>query len=439
MTISIPELCLVVMVGPSGSGKSTFCRQHFRETEVLSSDRFRAMIADDEGDQSATFGAFELLHLTASKRLGRGRLTVIDATNLNADGRRPYIEMARRFHVPPIAIALNMPREVCDEHNRLRPERQVPERVIAKHAESMKQAVRRLESEGFRAVYSFETAEEARVVTIVRERLPVNRRELTGPFDIIGDVHGCMDELRELLVQLGYVLSEVVDSDSRPAIAVEPPSGRTLLFVGDLVDRGPDTPGVLRLVMRMVEAGTALCVRGNHDDKLFRKLSGRDVTVSHGLAESLTQFESEPPEFHVRAREFLSALSTHFVLDGGRLVIAHAGLKEHLHGRMSERVRAFTLYGETTGEVDEQGLPIRLNWAADYKGQAHVVYGHTPTPTAEWQNRTICLDTGCVFGGALTALRYPEMELLAVRAKKTYAESARFNDPGPMEGPEVAD
>jgi Calcineurin-like phosphoesterase len=244
-----------------------------------------------------------------------------------------------------------------------------------------------------------------------RELLPVNKKHEHGPFDIIGDVHGCLDELNLLLLKLGY---------TRDAEGVHPPPGRKAIFVGDLVDRGPDTPGVLELVMGMVAAGTALCVRGNHDDKLCRKLQGRNVKVTHGLEQSLMQLEVCSPEFRARVRDFLDAMVSHYVLNEGKLVIAHAGMKEYLQGRSSERVRAFGLYGETMGENDESGLPIRINWALDYHGSAEVVFGHTALRDPEWLNRTLCIDTACVYGGKLTALRYPERELVSVPALRQY-------------------
>ena len=201
-----------------------------------------------------------------------------------------------------------------------------------------------------------------------------------------------------------------------------PPGDRKAVFVGDLVDRGPDTPGVLRLVMGMVAAGHALCVSGNHEAKLLRKLRGANVRATHGLQETLDQLDAAPV---VDLPVFLDGLISHYVLDGGRLVVAHAGLKEAYHGRASGRVRSFALYGDTTGETDEYGLPVRYPWAEEYKGAAMVVYGHTPTPTAEWVNNTICVDTGCVFGGRLTALRYPVKELRSVAAHRVHYEPTR--------------
>ncbi len=229
-------------------------------------------------------------------------------------------------------------------------------------------------------------------------------------------------ELAHLLQELGYH----VESVDRPLrYHVEPPPDRRAIFVGDLVDRGPQIPDVLRLVMGMVAAGTALCVPGNHDVKLLRKLRGKDVQITHGLAESLAQLDGEPPEFIAAVSDFLDGLVGHYVLDDGRLVVAHAGMKETYQGRSSRRVREFALFGETTGETDEFGLPVRYNWAAEYRGSAMVVYGHTPVPEPEWLNRTINIDTGCVFGGELTALRYPERELVSVPAQHVYASPAR--------------
>ncbi|HVG00173.1 MAG TPA: polynucleotide kinase-phosphatase, partial [Chloroflexia bacterium] len=192
-----------------------------------------------------------------------------------------------------------------------------------------------------------------------------------------------------------------------------------------LVDRGPDTPGVLRLVLGMVEGGAALCVPGNHDVKLMRALRGKQVQVAHGLAQSLAQLAEEPEEFRQKVADFIDKLVGHYVLDDGRLVVAHAGLREEMQGRASGAVREFALYGETTGETDEFGLPVRYNWAAEYRGRAMVVYGHTPVPDPEWLNNTINIDTGCVMGGKLTALRYPERELVSVPARHTYYQSPR--------------
>jgi protein phosphatase len=414
--LRIPQLALVVLVGPSGSGKSTFARKHFRPTEILSSDYCRGLVADDENDQAATGAAFDVLHHIARQRLIGARLTVVDATSVRPEDRASLVALAQAHHVLPVAIVFDLPPAVCQERNDRRPDRAFGAHVIRQQAQALRRGLRGLQREGFRIVHRFESVEEVDACTIERQPLWTDKRDRHGPFDIIGDVHGCNDELALLLGKLGWQL----DGDG-----ARHPDGRTAIFVGDLVDRGPASPGVLRRVMAMVEEGTALCVPGNHEKKLLRKLRGRDVKVSHGLAETLAQLEAEPPDFHTRVAAFIDGLISHYVLDDGKLVVAHAGLKEELQGRASPVVRDFAMYGETTGETDEYGLPVRLDWAAEYRGKAVVVYGHVPTPEAEWINRTICIDTGCVFGGKLTALRYPERELVQVDAARVYYEPAR--------------
>ncbi|MEU5721142.1 polynucleotide kinase-phosphatase [Micromonospora sp. NPDC047738] len=423
MTIlDIPELALVALVGVSGSGKSTFARRHFRPSQVLSSDAFRGMVADDENDQSASGDAFDALHHVAGLRLRRGRLTVVDATNLQPHARAALVRVAREHDVLPVAVVLDVPEALAWERTQGRADRTHGRQVLARMQRDLRQSYGRLAREGFRKVHVLRGVKEIDAAEIRYEKLFNDRRELTGPFDIVGDVHGCREELAELLLRLGWSLRR--DDAGRPVDAVHP-AGRTAVFVGDLVDRGPDSPGVLRLVMGMVAAGHAICVPGNHEQKLLRKLRGRDVRLSHGLAETMAQLESEPERFVAETAAFIDGLVSHYVLDGGRLVVAHAGLKEAYQGRASGRVRAFALFGETTGETDEYGLPVRYPWARDYRGSAMVVYGHTPTPEPEWVNNTICIDTGCVFGGRLTALRYPEKELVSVPAVKEWYAPAR--------------
>lgn len=420
MNITIPELSLVVLIGPSGCGKSSFARAQFKPTEVLSSDFCRGLVSDDENAQAATKDAFEVLHFVARKRLAGGRLTVVDATNVQPEARKPLVALAREFHVLPVAIVLNLPEKLCHERNQNRPDRQFGPHVVRNQSQQLRRSLRGLEREGFRHVFTLSTPEEVSTVSIVRQPLWNNLKHEHGPFDIIGDVHGCYEELSSLLGQLGYKIENGADGPKATA-----PDGRKAVFVGDLVDRGPRIPDVLRLVMGMVAEGTALCVPGNHDMKLMKKLKGRDVQMTHGLADSVQQLDKESPEFKQAVIKFLDDLVSHYVFDDGKLVVAHAGMKEEMQGRGSGKVRDFALYGETTGETDDYGLPVRYNWAAEYRSTAMVVYGHTPVAEPEWLNRTINIDTGCVFGGKLTALRYPERELVSVPALHTYYESVK--------------
>ncbi|MDC7336426.1 polynucleotide kinase-phosphatase [Streptomyces lydicus] len=422
-TLPVPDLSLVVLVGATGSGKSTFAARHFKPTEVLSSDFCRGLVSDDENDQSASGDAFDVLHFIAGKRLAAGRLTVVDATNVQSEARAQLVRLAREHDVLPVAIVLDVPEQVCAERNAARADRAgLPRRVIQRHQRELRRSLRHLEREGFRKVHVLRGQEEVAAARVVTERRFNDLRHLTGPFDIIGDIHGCRSELETLLGRLGYGL--VRDALGRSVDAVHP-EGRTAVFVGDLVDRGPDSPGVLRLVMGMVGAGHALCVPGNHENKLGRYLKGRKVQATHGLAETIEQLDKEDEAFRAEVGAFIQGLVSHYVLDGGGLVVCHAGLPEKYHGRTSGRVRSFALYGDTTGETDEFGLPVRYPWAEDYRGRAAVVYGHTPTPRAGWLNNTICLDTGCVFGGAMTALRWPERELVDVPAERVWYEPTK--------------
>jgi protein phosphatase len=440
MTLTIPELSLVVLIGPSGCGKSTFARKHFAPTEVLSSDAFRGMVSDEENDQSATDDAFAALHYVAARRLARGRLTVIDATNVQPEGRKPLIELAREYHLLPVAIVLDVPERVCQDRNRARPDRTFGPHVVRNQKSQLFRSLRNLGREGFRHVHVLKTQEEADAAVIERQPLWNNRKADRGPFDIIGDVHGCASELEELLDRLGYsrVRAEAeaeaeADAHADPggAAPFRHPDGRKAVFVGDLVDRGPRIADTLKLVMAMVRASSALCVPGNHDMKLKHKLEGRDVAITHGLDRTLAELDAESAEFRAEVQTFLDGLVSHYVFDDGRLVVAHAGMKEAMQGRGSAKVREFALFGETTGETDDFGLPVRYNWAADYRGRASVVYGHTPVPRPEWLNHTLNVDTGCVFGGQLTALRWPEKTLESVPAREQYAEARRPFLPAP--------
>jgi protein phosphatase len=418
--IDLPELCLVMLVGASSSGKSAFASKHFLPTEVVSSDFCRAALSDHESDQSVTNDAFELMHMIVSKRLQLGRLTVVDATNVQAASRKGWIALAKEQNVFCVAIVFDLPERLLIERHGQRVDRAFGEHVIRRQRQDLSRSRRNLEREGCRFVHVFQQAEQVDAAVVVRTRLWSNRRSETGPFDIVGDVHGCLDELLHLCQTLGYQIEAEGDS-----LSVRHPDGRKLVFVGDLVDRGPDSPGVVRLVQSVLQSGSGFCVAGNHDSKLARALRGQAVTVSHGLEKSLEQFKDASSTIKTGVADFLYGLVSHYVLDSGKLVVAHAGLREELQGRASERVRSFALYGETTGETDEFGLPVRTNWAQNYRGLASVVYGHTPSPQAEWLNNTICLDTGCVFGGKLTALRYPERELVSVAARRQYYAPVR--------------
>lgn len=428
MEIKIPKLSLVVLIGPSGSGKSTFAKKHFLPTEILSSDYCRSLVSDDENNQKVTNQAFEILHFIASKRLALGKIIVVDATNVQSESRKPLVELARQYHCLPVAIVFDLPAKLCFERNKNRPDRDFGEHVIHQHRSQMHKSIGKLKYEGFRHIFRFESEEQINAATITRVPLWNDKSDEHGPFDIIGDIHGCCDELEELLGKLGYQSVRQEEGLIQGPVYAHP-EGRKAVFLGDLVDRGPRVIDSLKLVFNMVKNGSAICIPGNHDIKLMRKLRGSDVQITHGLDRSLAEFDAFSPEnreaFTKVMVEFLDGLVSHYVLNDGKLVVAHAGLKQEMQGRGSGKVREFCLYGETTGETDEFGLPVRYNWAAEYRGNAMVIYGHTPIVEPEWLNRTMNIDTGCVFGGKLTGFRYPERELVSVEARHIYCTPSK--------------
>ncbi|WP_069998489.1 metallophosphoesterase [Cellulosilyticum sp. I15G10I2] len=395
MQIDIPELSLVTLIGASEGEKSVFFKANFNASEVLTFDYFKDLI-EDESEQITQEDILNALYDVAGKRLRDAKLTVIDADNTQEKERKRVVTLAKKHHCFPVAIVFNDLLSIEEKAHK----------------------ISSLEKEGFRYVYVFTGEEEARQAEVLRTKLYNNKRDIHGPFDIIGDVHGCYDELCELLEKLGYV----VDRDKYSAYS---PEGRIAAFTGDLVDRGPKSAAVLRLVMSMIKEGTAYCTLGNHDGKLQRKLKGANVKIAHGLEITLEELSHEPEAFVEEVKQFLDKLISHYVFDDGKLVVAHAGLKEKLHGRGSKNIRNLAMFGETTGKVDKLGLPIRLNWAKGYHGKAFVVYGHTPRESVKIMNNTANIDTGCVFGGKLTALRYPEKEIVDVKVKAVYYEPSR--------------
>jgi len=380
--LDLPALCLVVLAGVQDDLRADFARRHFAAGEV----------------QTTLEGA--------ARRLALGLLTVLDAPHLQPADREAAVQLAHEHDVQAVALVLDP-----ELHGSARAEMALLRSGLGGPDSPG------LHAEGFRRVSRFPQPLED--MQFRRVPLPPDRRGLPGPFDLIGDVHGCLPELLELLGRLGYSVAE--------GLSVTPPAGRTLVFLGDLTDRGPDSPGVLRLVMGMVAAGTALCVQGNHDAKLLRALQGHAVQVTHGLEVTLDQFRRQPPGFAETVKGFLAGLPSHLLLDGGNLVAAHAGLPAHLQGRDGRRVWAFALYGDVdrSGPPSADGLPNRRDWAAEYHGPGLVAYGHTPVQWPRWKNRTVNLDTGCVFGGRLSALRYPELETLGVPARAVYREAGR--------------
>jgi protein phosphatase len=424
--IEIPELSVIVLIGASGSGKSTFAREHFRASEILSSDAFRLAVSDDESDQSVTQDAFEALYYIAAKRLKNARLCAIDATNVKPQDRSGYVALAKRYHVAAVAIVFSPNPEICLVRNLARPHRHVAEQVVHTQIASLRQDLDTLGTEGFSEIHYLD-ATSGTTVEILRKPLPCNQRRELGPFDIIGDLHGCYLEMTDLLQTLGYRPGALTTEDPVwGACTWAHPAGRKAVFVGDLADRGPRVLESIRAVRNMVLSGNAFAVPGNHDIKFARWLRGETVTTAHGLDRSIADFQKLPEPLReptaAAVAAFLDSPASHYVFDGGKLVVSHTGLGEDLQGRCSETVREIAIFGKLVGGTYDR------NWAENYHGPAMVVYGHFPIAEPSWVNRTINIDTGCVFGERLTALRYPEIELVSVPAHAVYDEFVKPPD-----------
>jgi protein phosphatase len=378
------------------------------------------MIVDDAATQAINEDTFALLSHWLELRLKHRRFSVVDSTALKPGARENLTALAKKHQVPVFALALDVPVEECIRRDAARSGRQVGERVIRRHHAQFDNAKREIARDKSFAGFHVLTPDQIANVAIEQGVSAAN----ASRFDVIGDVHGCWTELCDLWEALGYRWDKR-GSQATFALPVHP-DGRVSVFVGDLADRGPDSVRVLQTVTRLVASGEALFAPGNHDDKLFRMLRGNKVTRSHGLDLTEQQIHALPP--HERSAlegdvlTYLASQPPYLVLDGGRLVVAHAGIREDMIGRTDGRVREFCLYGDVRGFEPGTNKPIRHDWAREYSGSALIAYGHTPQAELTWVNNTINLDLGCVFGGHLAALRYPERELVTVPARATYAD-----------------
>lgn len=403
---------LLVLAGAAGAGKSTLARRFFSETQIVSTDRCRALVGDREDLQAVSKQAFELFYFLIEKRMELRRLVVADSTALSTSARSRLLKLARDHYYFAVLIVLSADLATRRDRNQTR-DRRVADEVLVKQQEALDAALPGLKDEGWDEVYVLKPDEVERLR--IHLEPPGVRCRVPPPYDIIGDVHGCFQELTELLDRLGW---------QREGELYAHPQGRTLVSLGDLADRGPDVANCFRLFTGMVHAGRALFVPGNHDNKLLRYLIGRNVKVAHGLEGTIEQLSSIPEPEQSRLRRDIVELTAkappYLLLDRDRLAVAHAGIRKEMLGKVSRRIIDFTLYGDVTGRTTPDGLPVRLDWAGEYRGTTFVVYGHTPMPDAVIRNNTVNIDQGCVFGGALTALRYPEMELLQVPARRVY-------------------
>lgn len=414
--LRVPPAALVVLIGPAASGKSTWAKHHFEPTQIVSADFCRALIADDENDQEATRDAFRLFHRIIGERLKRGLPTVADSNALITSARAELLRDAAVHNRPTIAVVFALPPETQQIWAAGR-QRRIPPSILNEHRQLLHQTLHVLCNEGFNQIIILRTIDEIdRMAVRVGSFFPENDE---GPFDIIGDVHGCYEELCALLTRLGYVPQ---------GAGWAHPKGRRAVFVGDLADRGPGNVPVLGLIAAMVEMGTALTVIGNHDNKLMRWLMGRPVRVGRGLMATIAEIEAQPePQQSIFREHVLNMLRTapgYLWLDNERLVVTHGGIRDEMIGRWDRHISAFCLYGDVAS-INGDGMPLRRDWASErtpQPGSPLIVYGHVVVNEPGFVNHTVDIDTGCCFGGRLTALRYPERVFVSVPAVRAYAE-----------------
>ncbi|MBM7554013.1 bis(5'-nucleosyl)-tetraphosphatase PrpE [Thalassobacillus pellis] len=236
--------------------------------------------------------------------------------------------------------------------------------------------------------------------------------------DVIGDVHGCLDELKALFDKLEYEWKDGMPSH---------PDNRVPVFVGDITDRGPASVETIRFVYELVmERKSARYLPGNHCNKLYRYFHGNPVKEQHGLETTTAEYKALPPEEREEVRdkfmELMDASPLYLEIPEIDAVIAHAGIRQDYIGQHGKKVKTFVLYGDITGEKHEDGRPVRRDWAQSYQGDKWIIYGHTPTLEPRFVNKTVNIDTGCVFGNKLTAFRLPEEAIVSVPSSMPFVE-----------------
>ncbi|WP_019913350.1 polynucleotide kinase-phosphatase [Paenibacillus sp. HW567] len=439
--IPFPHGGIIVLVGPSNSGKTTLLRRLVQEgtllqTEIVSSDDYRTLVGDveyidwkgrtrEEADilysdyQRLSSLAFEAMNTVVSMRSRLGKLTVVDATHLQPEYRRKYIDLAAKYDLPCAAWILDLPEQTLLERDKSREQPRGRQRVKQQFVQ-FKRSLRGLRDEGFDFTYMLK---ETETVQFIRKKNAL-LAEIGAGVDVVGDIHGCYDEMLELLGQLGYAPDG--------AGLYRHPEGRTLISVGDVMSRGPKSLDTMRFWKQHCAAGIARMIDSNHGWKIARYLNGRNVTLSHGdenIAAELAQYareagEGAASELKEELKQFLLSAPSHLVLcrEGvRRVVVAHAGIRDEYIGKQSKRIQDFCRYGDTDG-IDDNGAPVRKEWYLGHESGELIVWGHDPRPYPTVVKNTINIDQGAVFGGSLTAYRYPEQQFVSVKAYKDYAE-----------------
>ncbi|MEH7254261.1 polynucleotide kinase-phosphatase [Neobacillus niacini] len=441
-TLHLPNSGIVLLVGPSNTGKTTLLNQLIQEnqilaSEVVSSDQFRVLVSDiefiswngrpkDESDalfheyQQISSAAFDAMDYIISKRSKLNKLTFIDATHLREEEHDKYLQMGKKYHVPVIAIVLNISET---ELLRRDAERDFPrgKNRIKQQYQHFKNTLRFIKKKPYRRVYLL-GEDELEVLNVSRLENPLFI-ELDNGIDFIGDIHGCYEEFLEILSKLGY-------QENEEGYYIHP-EGRKILSLGDVMSRGPRSIETLQFFQKHVAAGLAYMIDSNHGWKIARWLEGKNVKMAHGDENVAAEFEEYEKDYGTEAatvlkeqiKELLLEAKSHYIIrkNGINAVVAvHAGIKDHYIGKQSARISDFCRYGDSEG-LDENGKPIRKDWSISHKSSELILWGHDPKPQPLLVNNTLNIDQGVVFGGSLTAYRYPEKQFVSVKAEQDYA------------------
>jgi len=443
MQIRIPYAGIILLIGPSNSGKSTMLgnmidQQQIQVSEVISSDDFRVMVSDiefmdwhgrpkDEADNlmdeyhAISKEAFSMMDSVINARCRLNKCTFVDATHLHPDDRKRYLSIARKNNVPILSLVLDTPEDELLTRDEQRDNPRGKKRIKQQY-QTFKREKKFLKKEGYDSVY---TIKDTQNLEFIRHTNPLEKDVQNG-IDIIGDIHGCYEEMILLLEKLGY-------QKNREGLYLHP-SGRKFVSVGDVMSRGPQSLKTMLFFYEHVQQDLAYMIDSNHGWKIARWLDGRDVTLHHGdekVEEEFKEYElqvgsEEAQKMKQALRDFLLHAPSHYVFKKNgveTLVCAHAGIKDDYIGKQSEDIRDFCRYGDTDG-FDENGKPVRKDWFISHNKSSLIVWGHDPKPRPLLINNTINIDQGVVFGGELTAYRYPEREFISVQAKQDYSGAA---------------
>lgn len=439
MKIILPYAGIVLLIGPSNSGKSTLLKQlvdkgQVLPSEIISSDEYRVRVSNVEfidwahrwkdvseslydEYQRISAEAFSLMEATIEARCRLNKITFVDATHLYPDDRKRYIELAKKHHVPVVSLVLDVDQELLLLRDKNRENPRGSKRIKQQY-QVFKREKRFIKKEGYFATYFITVTNE---VEVTRANSNATHLEVENGIDIIGDIHGCYEEMIQLLEQLGY-------EKNAQELYVHP-EGRKFLSLGDIMSRGPESLKTMSFFLRHVKEKLAYMIDSNHGWKIARWLEGKNVTLNHGdelVAREFEQYEhlDDIDRLKEELKEFLLKAPSHYVLTKNgipTLVCTHAGIKDEFIGKQSDDISDYCRYGDHEG-VDDTGRPIRKDWTIHHKTSILIVWGHDPKPKPLVINNTINIDQGVVFGGELTAFRYPEKKFVAVQAKEDYSK-----------------